>query len=204
MSGEDAIRRCAITLLDFGYEFGLDEVEKFIRAAAGWEWHHCPVVILDIRVSRRQISVTVRVAYTHHDYRRHAIVGHQEVDGAADLVDLLGRVGLVQYRIHILVALIACWRAHPDDAIFVQHLGVNLQSLRDGRRQVLGNRRNNRGPATEHRKKRDPALHCRTSIRSCRNSLTEATDVSPKGEQARRVVNAAANSPAIAKFPGTA
>jgi hypothetical protein len=120
---------------------------KRSRAAARGEGSDGTVGILDVGVRGSQVARAIGVGDAHNDQRRHAIVVHQKVDGTADLVDVSRRVGLIHHWVHALALLIPRRRANPDDAIFLENVGVNIEALGGWGRYVLG-----RGHRDERRK----------------------------------------------------
>jgi len=90
-----------------------------------------------------EVPRTVSVSDAYDDERRHAPVIDQEVDRASDFVDMPVTVGQVEHGKNVFAHFVTMRRAHPDDTVFIENVGVHSEFLRDRRGKILRRRGDN-------------------------------------------------------------
>ena len=99
-----------------------------VGAAAGWHGVDRPIRVLDPGVAGRQIAasmVAVLVDDADDDQRRHEIGVHEEVDRAANFVDIGACVRQIEHRVASGLPLRCGRHPHDNHAIFIENAGTN-------------------------------------------------------------------------------
>src|SRR5580704_2329179 len=128
--------------LDFRDQLRLHEVEELVGAAAGGERFDRAVGVFYIGMSGRQITDAGGVGDGNDDEWGHKIGVRQEIDGAANFVDVRAVIRHVDHGVAVCLPLFLALRGsrhpHPDLTIFLQNVGMNDQPLWRRRRRDLG------------------------------------------------------------------
>jgi hypothetical protein len=86
----------------------------------------------------RQIAVAVCVGDADDDQRWNEIVVREEIDDAANFVNIRAAVRHIQHGVAFFLPPRCSGHPHPNHTIFIQNIGVNDQALWRGRCQILG------------------------------------------------------------------
>src|SRR5215472_9006089 len=137
MSNENLIGRNAVAPFNLRHEFVPDEIDEVIGSAAGGIGVDCAIGIFLISVTGRRVSRAVGVGNANDDQRRRAIIQYKKIHGAGHQIDVGGTIRQVKHRKWPLSLLVILRSANPNNAVFVQDVGMYCQLLRNGWRYVL-------------------------------------------------------------------
>src|SRR5215467_12093224 len=124
MSNENSKGRNAVAPFNLRHEFVPDEIDEVIGSAAGGIGVHCAIGIFLIRVTGRHVSSAVGVGNANDDQRRHAVVQCKNIHGASHQIDVRGTIHQVKHRKRPLSLLVILRSANPNNAVFVQSVGM--------------------------------------------------------------------------------